>query len=179
MKRLILGLLLSLGLSAEWGTSVSVRTPNDDTQPLDYEYSIKLEPKHFYSYNNLGNAKRLLKNYKGAIIAYTKQLKVNPSSIWANYNRGIAYELNGDVNSACYDWKTASELRGHKDAGEWFSNKCESSREIKNQQSSNSSNKSNTSFYVSPLLKVELRKCNGSMSLFCKNLRRGKFRLKK
>ena len=41
MKFLIL--LLSLGLSAEWGTSVSVRTPNDDTQPLDYELSVKFE----------------------------------------------------------------------------------------------------------------------------------------
>ena len=41
MKFLIL--LLSLGLSAEWGTSVSVRTPNDDTHPLDYELSIKLD----------------------------------------------------------------------------------------------------------------------------------------
>ena len=40
MKFLIL--LLSFGLSAEWGTSVSVRTPNDETKPLDYELSIKL-----------------------------------------------------------------------------------------------------------------------------------------
>ena len=42
MKFLIL-LLISFGLSTEWGTSVSVRTPNDDTHPLDYEVSIKLE----------------------------------------------------------------------------------------------------------------------------------------
>ena len=41
MKFLIL-LLVSFGLSAEWGTSFSVRTANDDTQPLDYELSIKL-----------------------------------------------------------------------------------------------------------------------------------------
>ena len=41
MKFLIL-LLLSLGLSTEWGTSFSVRTANDDTKPLDYELSIKL-----------------------------------------------------------------------------------------------------------------------------------------
>ena len=41
MKFLIL-LLLSFGLSAEWGTSFSVRTANDDTKPLDYELSIKL-----------------------------------------------------------------------------------------------------------------------------------------
>ena len=42
MKQLLLILLVSLGLSAEWGTSVSVRTPNDETKPLDYEFSIKL-----------------------------------------------------------------------------------------------------------------------------------------
>jgi hypothetical protein len=41
--KLLLILLFSLGLSSEWGTSVSVRTPNDDTQPLDYELSIKLD----------------------------------------------------------------------------------------------------------------------------------------
>ena len=43
MKRLLLFLLISLGLTSEWGTSISVRTPNDDTQPLDYELSIKLD----------------------------------------------------------------------------------------------------------------------------------------
>ena len=43
IKNLLLIILLSLGLSAEWGTSISVRTPNDDTQPLDYELSIKLD----------------------------------------------------------------------------------------------------------------------------------------
>ena len=44
MKFLIL--LLSFGMATEWGTSVSVRTPNDDTKPLDYELSIKLEDKN-------------------------------------------------------------------------------------------------------------------------------------
>ena len=41
--RFLIFLMLSLGLSAEWGTSVSVRTPNDDSEPLDYELSIKLD----------------------------------------------------------------------------------------------------------------------------------------
>ena len=41
MKFLIL-LMLSLGLSSEWGTSLSVRTPNDGTKELDYELSLKL-----------------------------------------------------------------------------------------------------------------------------------------
>ena len=43
MRNSLVVLLLSLGLSTEWGTSISVRTPNDDTQPLDYELSIKLD----------------------------------------------------------------------------------------------------------------------------------------
>ena len=43
MKNSLLILLFSIGLSAEWGTSVSVRTPNDDIHPLDYELSVKLE----------------------------------------------------------------------------------------------------------------------------------------
>ena len=43
MVKYLLPFLISLGLSAEWGTSVSVRTPNDDTHPLDYELSVKLE----------------------------------------------------------------------------------------------------------------------------------------
>ena len=43
IKKLLLLILVSLGLSTEWGTSVSVRTPNDNIHPLDYEFSIKLE----------------------------------------------------------------------------------------------------------------------------------------
>jgi hypothetical protein len=39
----LLPLLISIGLSTEWGTSVSVRTPNDDNKPLDYELSIRLD----------------------------------------------------------------------------------------------------------------------------------------
>ena len=41
MRFLIL-LMLSFGLTSEWGTSLSVRTPNDDTKELDYELSLKL-----------------------------------------------------------------------------------------------------------------------------------------
>jgi hypothetical protein len=42
MVKSLLVLLISFGLSAEWGTSFSVRSANDDTKPLDYEFSIKL-----------------------------------------------------------------------------------------------------------------------------------------
>ena len=36
-------LVLSFTLATELGTSFSVRTPNDDSKPLDYEVSIKFE----------------------------------------------------------------------------------------------------------------------------------------
>ena len=41
--RLLIVLLLSLGMTAEWGSSISVRTPNDTEKELDYEFSIKFE----------------------------------------------------------------------------------------------------------------------------------------
>ena len=41
--RLLIVLLLSLGMATEWGSSISVRTPNDEQKELDYEFSIKLE----------------------------------------------------------------------------------------------------------------------------------------
>jgi|TARA_R110000824_G_scaffold74908_1_gene190291 hypothetical protein len=42
MVKYFLLLFLSFGLSTEWGTSFSVRSANDDSKPLDYELSIKL-----------------------------------------------------------------------------------------------------------------------------------------
>ena len=41
-KKLLL-LLVSFGIATARGVSVSVRTPNDVTKPLDYEFSIKLD----------------------------------------------------------------------------------------------------------------------------------------
>ena len=41
--RLLIVLLLSLGMATEWGSSISVRTPNDEDKELDYEFSIKIE----------------------------------------------------------------------------------------------------------------------------------------
>ena len=41
--RLLIVLLLSLGMATEWGSSISVRTPNNTEKELDYEFSIKIE----------------------------------------------------------------------------------------------------------------------------------------
>ena len=42
-KGLLFSVLVSFGMATEWGVSASVRTPNDDNAPLDYEFSIKLD----------------------------------------------------------------------------------------------------------------------------------------
>jgi len=44
-KHLLIGFFVAFSLATEWSSSVSVRTPNDETKPLDYELSIKLEDK--------------------------------------------------------------------------------------------------------------------------------------
>ena len=54
IKKLLLATLITFGITNELGTSFSVRTPNDDDKPLDYEYSIKVE-------NTEGNFQYLLK----------------------------------------------------------------------------------------------------------------------
>ena len=41
-KGLLFAVLVSFGMATEWGVSASVRTPNDNSAPLDYELSIKL-----------------------------------------------------------------------------------------------------------------------------------------
>ena len=43
MIKKLLVILVSFGMATEWGGSISVRTPNDVTKPLDYEFSIKLD----------------------------------------------------------------------------------------------------------------------------------------
>ena len=54
IKKLLLATLITFGITNELGTSFSVRTPNDDDKPLDYEYSIKVEDTE-------GNVQYLLK----------------------------------------------------------------------------------------------------------------------
>ena len=54
IKKLLLVTLITFGITNELGTSFSVRTPNDDDKPLDYEYSIKVEDTE-------GNVQYLLK----------------------------------------------------------------------------------------------------------------------
>ena len=48
IKKLIFLIFISIGLSTEWGTSFSVRTPNDVNKEFDYEFMTKIEKTDGY-----------------------------------------------------------------------------------------------------------------------------------
>lgn len=56
-----------------------------------------------------------LEHYEAAIEDYTRVIEMNPNWAQAHYSRGQAKARMGDKDSACVDWKKASEL-GHDEA---------------------------------------------------------------
>ena len=120
IKKLLLLTLISLGMSTEWGTSFSVRTPNDTTKPLDYEFSIKLEDTD-------GKLKYLFKrdwerelgeeyiddvvNFQHSIIKYVYYGVdyINKESKNIDY---ITYNVGADIGyfKAGVSWKEVDEL---------------------------------------------------------------------
>ena len=149
---------------------------NNNKALKDCLKAINLNPMHQEAYNNLGLLKVDINDFRGAINSYTKQLVISPNNKWSHYFRADAYYLSGDMKKACSDWLKASTLHGHKNAARLLSENC--------YDFSSNKSKTNNSIIrndngINALIEEELRKCNGVVSLFCKNLRRGKFQLKK
>tara|TARA_Y100001968_G_C19334948_1_gene706307 strand:+ start:510 stop:848 length:339 start_codon:yes stop_codon:yes gene_type:complete len=61
---------------------------------------------------------------QGVIIDYSKMIEQNPESAAAYSNRGLALEELGDLQGACSDWRTATEL-GSEHAEEMLEEHCE------------------------------------------------------
>ena len=105
MNKLLLILLVSLGMTAEWGTSFSVRTPNDDTKPLDYEFAIKAEKSegNFQYLLNKDWERELGEKYEDDIIKFQHSIipylyygvdYVNKESKNIDY---ITYNMGADI----------------------------------------------------------------------------------
>ena len=58
-----------------------------------------------------------------AIVDYTKAVELDPQSVYAYRNRGLARELVNNFYGACRDWRKAVDL-GDKDAAEWVKKQC-------------------------------------------------------
>ena len=61
-------------------------------------------------YLNQGNAKRQLKDFRGAIADFTKVIEINPKDKWIYYTRGEAKIGIKDYNGAIEDFNKALEL---------------------------------------------------------------------
>ena len=71
-------------------------------------------------YNNSGNAKHDLKDYKGAIADYNKAIKINPKDSEAYYFRGVAKYRQQDYKAAIADYSKAIELDPKNDKAYHF-----------------------------------------------------------
>ena len=75
-----------------------------------YSKAIKLNPEYAIAYNNLGNTKRGLSDYPGAMAAFDKAIELNPNYAKAYYNRGNAKSGLGDYPGAIADYDIAIVL---------------------------------------------------------------------
>tara|TARA_Y100001968_G_scaffold183133_1_gene167768 strand:- start:36267 stop:38207 length:1941 start_codon:yes stop_codon:yes gene_type:complete len=144
---------------------------------IDCLQTIELNPNHQEAYNNLGLVKIGLNDFQGAINAYSKQLLISPDNKFSHYLRGNAYAFKGDMKNACADWLKSSSIYGDKASAKKLERSCYDFSS-QNQNNYQIENQNNSNKLFNPL-EEELRNCKGDVSLFCKNLRRGKFKLKK
>jgi tetratricopeptide (TPR) repeat protein len=61
-----------------------------------------------------GNAKAKLKDYKGSILDYSKELESFKDNANCYLNRGISQFNLGNKEAACLDWSKAGELGEEK-----------------------------------------------------------------
>lgn len=86
---------------------------NKDYKISEYYFSevIKLNPKNYQAYNNIGNIKFALGQKEDAIKNYDKSIELNyNNNIDAYYNRGIAKAKSDKYNEAIEDYNKAIEL---------------------------------------------------------------------
>lgn len=80
----------------------------------DYKKVLELDPLFIYAAYNIGNVLSRNRDYRNAIIYYTKALKVNSEFADAWYNRGISYISLGDRLHGLSDLRMAGQLGMYK-----------------------------------------------------------------
>jgi tetratricopeptide (TPR) repeat protein len=77
----------------------------------DYYNILKIDPAYSSAHFNLGYIDVAYKtNYPSAIAHFTDAIRSNKNYVEAFYNRGVAYELSGDVKSAIVDYREAVNI---------------------------------------------------------------------
>ena len=75
------------------------------------------------AFNNRGVAKAASGDPNGAIIDFTSSIKIDKTYLEPVLNRSFVLEMQGKLDQACEDWKTASQL-GSRDAQTWLKAQC-------------------------------------------------------
>src|SRR3989338_365368 len=81
-----------------------------------YKEAVKIKPSNAYSHFSLGVAYYNNRMYESAIQAYNKAIDLNQNNVSATAynNRGLAYEMKGNVDKAISDFKKACEVGDEK-----------------------------------------------------------------
>jgi tetratricopeptide (TPR) repeat protein len=77
---------------------------------IDFDSALVRKSDYFLAINMRGVCKKNLKDYTGAIGDYTLILQLDSNYSDALINRGNAFELSGQLENACLDWKKATLL---------------------------------------------------------------------
>ncbi|MBL4753320.1 MAG: tetratricopeptide repeat protein [Flavobacteriales bacterium] len=94
-------------------------TENDqfDKAMLDYDATLRLNPKSSLAYINRGNVYGRSGTYDLALANYSKAIELSPNDSKIFLNRGNVYGLQGDIPASIVDFTTAIELeRNYLDA---------------------------------------------------------------
>jgi tetratricopeptide (TPR) repeat protein len=75
-----------------------------------YSKAIQLKPDYVDAYNNRGNAKGRLGNYKEAILDFDQSIKLKPNAS-AYYNRGVAKRKLNNYKDCILDYDQAISLK--------------------------------------------------------------------
>src|SRR5262245_18164199 len=71
----------------------------------DCKASIRLRPRNFYAFNNLGTAYVGVGNYKDALSAFDTAIELKPDFYWSRFNRAKALVVVGRKEDAIKDYE--------------------------------------------------------------------------
>jgi tetratricopeptide (TPR) repeat protein len=71
----------------------------------DCKASIRIRPRHFYAFNNLGTAYAGLGEYENAVAAFNIAIELNPEFYWSRFNRAKALVALGEIDNAIKDYE--------------------------------------------------------------------------
>ena len=91
--------------------SVGYLSPDPEDRILAYDQAIRLKPDHAVAYNNRGNAKNDLQQYKAAIADYDKAIRLKADYAAAYYNRGYTKNDLQQYKAAIADYDEAIRLK--------------------------------------------------------------------